>query len=84
MSKALEWIFVIGCFLTGIAVLPLLSDRMFLHAIVAGTASWGCWRLSEYFRQKELVATYKDCVNADRYMSSEEKEKALDVFEKKP
>jgi hypothetical protein len=27
---------------------------------------------------------YKDCVNADRYMSSEEKEKALDMLEKKP
>ena len=84
MRNALEWTFVIGAFLTGIAVLPFLSDRMFLHAIVAGIASWGCWRLSVYFHRKEFVAMYKDCVNADRYMSSEEKEKALDMLEKKP
>jgi hypothetical protein len=84
MRNALEWIFVIGAFLTGIAVLPFLSDRMFLHAIVAGIASLGCWRLSVYFRSKELAAMYKDCVNADRYMSSDEKVKALDILEKKP
>jgi len=63
MWQSFAWIFAIGSFLTGTAVLPLIAGRMFLYAILAGIVSWGCWRLSNYFDKKVFSDAYKDIVN---------------------